>query len=113
LKASGRDEFREKFERQLPLELRDNLYIRQVLTEGAEIKTNGLQDGLTEVKTETPLGTEALDLLRAAAADHHGLIVVGVDLTETNTSSNGKSFCSPGDRRPIARYEAALKELEQ
>src|SRR5262249_53493528 len=99
-------DFREKFFRQLQLKLNDDPYFK---TDGAQGKTI-----LFPVQTiaETELSNDAKVLL-AAAAESAGHILRVRYVGGAHVQAGGREFVEGNDRRSIARWEAAVDELER
>ena len=63
-------------------------------------------------KTKLPsLSNEGRILLKEASLDPHGIIVYVRHSHGTEIQTNNKNLISSNERREVARWEAALKEL--
>ncbi len=101
-------DLRAKFTRQLQITLRDNPYLRGLLskTESVSIATVPM-DSLPGAL----LSREAKELLLEAAADRSGQILKLRTLNGTSVQTNKKAFGGGGDPRAEARWEFALEQL--
>lgn len=96
--------FKEKLYRHLQLKLNDH-----ILFNGEE-KT--IQSKIVESKIKIPqLTTEAKILLKEVSKDRHGIIMHLRHLSGTNIQTNNKNFVESNERREIARWESAIKDL--
>jgi hypothetical protein len=118
---SDRDDFRDKFRMHLPLALENNSYLRDVLSnEPSDSQNIGTFSDFVAAfeAAQSPLGKDAIsedarDLLSAAAADSHGIIMVSHYIGGTAIQANNNTFGEPDNRRSVARWEAAVHELEE
>ncbi|MCJ8301695.1 DUF4062 domain-containing protein [Shewanella sp.] len=98
-------DFKEKFYRHLQLKLNDHSLFQEVsLSHEIEV---------AESNTQLPkLSAEARILLKEASIDTSGTIMM-LSYTGGNTvQTNGKNLISSTERREVARWESAVKELE-
>jgi hypothetical protein len=106
----SREDFRSKFRKHLPMVLRDNQYLRRI-TQSASPPSH------TEVifhdtsRDEVELSEDARELLKAAAGDRSGTVLVLHYLGGATIQSGGKAFVQSNDQRQLARWEAAVEEL--
>ena len=112
----SREDFRQKFQRQLPITLRDNRYLQGVLPEskGGPINSSrlvGTIDGGTFGKTT--IGEDAREILSAAVADPQGMIMIFHVMAGTIIQVNNRTFGEADNRRSIARWEAAIEQLKK
>lgn len=96
-------EFREKFFRQLQLKLNDDPYF--AVSESASSIVEFTSSDLS-------LSQEAKVLLVAAAKDD-GVIMRLAHLGGTDVQAGGRNFIESNDRRSVAKWEAAVEELER
>ena len=100
-------DFRDKFRRHIQIMLRDNEYFH----EAGDIARFDLEDLVDEEPMESGLSNEAKVLLKEASRDQNGVIMsvrfIGGQVIQTN----GRNLVDSGDRRSVARWEAALAEL--
>lgn len=101
-------DFREKFSRHLQLMLNDNPYFE---TKNLRVPTTSFVD-LAPVTFEFALSDEAKVLL-AAAAEGDGIIMHLAYLGGTDIQAGGRNFLESKDRQSIAKWEAAVDELER
>lgn len=97
-------EFREKFFRQLQLKLNDDSYFT---VKGA----NDLE--VVEFSPSEPALSEEARVLLAAAAKDDGVIMRLAYIGGTDVQAGGHNFVENNDRRSVARWEAAVGELER
>lgn len=67
----------------------------------------------TPTVTQLPsLSDEARRLLKEASSDSHGTIILLRHLGGTDLQTNGKNFIEDQNRRSVAKWEAALEQLQ-
>ncbi len=106
----SRDDFRNKFQRQLPITIKDNAYVLGVLTAA---KKAGIVDAnpiIPELIVSSN-SEDAREMLKAAGSDRHGMIAIRRYIGGTGIEAGGRSFVQGDDRRVVARWEAAISEL--
>jgi hypothetical protein len=96
-------EFREKFFRQLQLKLNDDPYFAAAES-GSQV---------VEFSASQPVLSEEAKLLLAAAAQGDGVIMRLAYLGGTDVQAGGRNFIESDDRRSVAKWEAAVDELER
>lgn len=101
--------FVEKFRRQLQIVLRDSEYLKASLVH-AEPETWSNVFGENE-RTVTLSEQAATLLLEAAKSD--GMILVATYINGQRIQANGKNFVQDATRREIAKWEAAIDQLEE
>lgn len=105
---SGPSEFRECFTRQLQLRINQDPYF-----------SNGASPSDAPLFTQPPSRTKNLVLseeatiLLAAAAEGDGVIMHLRYLGGTDVQAGGKNFVEDSSRRAVARWEAAISDLER
>lgn len=114
--------FSDKFRRQVQIMLRDNDHLKTIL------KFNGTETGLSESaiaetgnttrravvqwnENTIELTDEAQELLIEASNDKSGTIISYRHMSGQAIQTNHINFTDSGDRRSIARWEAALEQL--
>ncbi|KPX72427.1 hypothetical protein [Pseudomonas syringae group genomosp. 3] len=97
-------DFRNKFTRQLQLTINENELFKVVEV----LQDEGLVLGQSSIPK---LSYEAKVLLKEASQDSHGSILYIRYIGGTDIQTNGKNLVSSNDRRAIAKWESALKEL--
>jgi hypothetical protein len=108
-------DFRGKFSRQLPLTIRDNSYLKDIL-----IHSSNRSIGATQLPPfgrvifqPSTLSPDARALLATAAADQQGMIVVLRTMTGAIIQAGQQAFGEPQNQRSIAKWEAAIAELRE
>lgn len=109
-------EFSEKFRKQLQLMIRDNDYLAELLSESSqalmsERSSEDLNAIWMRTLSENKLSAEAQELLKAACEGKGGTILSLRFINGQTIQANGRNFVDSGDRRSVARWEAALKQL--
>lgn len=115
-------EFSEKFRRQLQIAVRDNDYIqssiRSISAASDQSATDKNDPATSILKYNThpdaksyELSLEGRELLIQAANSKDGTIVSIRFIGGQTIQANGINFVDSGDRRSVARWEAALEEL--
>jgi len=99
-------DFREKFFRQLQLKLNEDPYFKQ----GPDVSID-----LTPVAPSIsgPDLSDEAKILLAAVAEGDGVIMRVAYIGGTHVQAGGRDFVQGKDRRTIARWEAAVEELER
>lgn len=102
------EEFRQNLRRDVEINLRDNKYLADV------VATAGGNDDPEESRKKTVrLSGDAVEMLRLAAADREGEIMVRSFVGGESISTGRHHFITErSDRRETARWEAALEQLE-
>jgi hypothetical protein len=96
--------FRNDFFHHLQLKLNEDLLFKDI--QSASI------DEVVISNTQLPsLTNEARIILKEASLDPHGNILHVHYIGGTSVEANGKNFISSQERREVARWESALKEL--
>ena len=103
------DDFRNKFRQQLPILLRDNPYLKEVLAE--DTRSDGGLDAAAGGPRTLNLGADARALLTAAVADRRGSLMVVQLLRGTEITVGRQRFGDPANQRSVAQWEAAVEEL--
>ena len=104
-------DFSEKFRRQIQIKIRDNLNLSQAVAGGAQEffgEANSVSDGAVEER----LSNEAQRLLVEAAKDRNRIITHMRYIGGQAIQTNGINFVDSKDQRSIARWEAALEQLQ-
>lgn len=104
-------DFREKFRRQMQIELRDNAYLRALESELPEDETTLAFVEVQDASIESRLNSEARQLLKAASKGGDGTIIHARYLSGQAIQTNGINFADSDDRRSVARWEAAIDQL--
>ena len=100
----SRSSFKDKFYRQLQLKLNQHSMFQEV--------SSAFPNEVVESKTPLPqLSDESRILLKEASQDRNGTVMHLRHLGGTNIQTNSKNFIESNERREIARWEAAIKEL--
>jgi hypothetical protein len=99
-------DFRQKFTRQLGVQINTHDYFKGFMTESS------IQSGLLSHSSNIPqVSKEAATLLLAASQDAHGHILSIRYLSGASVSTNGKEFLDEQDARSIALWQGAVQEL--
>jgi hypothetical protein len=99
-------DFKEKFYHHLQIKVNEHEIFKEA-GNPTEIRTN-----IVKSETKIPhLSDEAKVLLKEASIDNHGTILYVRYLGGTDIQTNGKNLITNQDRRHVAKWEAALKEL--
>lgn len=101
-------EFRSKFSRQLQQKLNGHDTFKLAHTQSV----SGLSYQEIVYEALPSLSPQARVLLKEASRDPHGLIAYVRYLGGAAMQSNGKSFFESDERREVAKWEGALKELQ-
>lgn len=102
------EEFREKFRRELELNLRDNEHLASLLKSSNDDEKS---DALPRMR-RVSLTDEAAELLAAAAGSDDGMIVALRHLSGASVTAGGKQFVFEGSSaRDVARWMGAIREL--
>lgn len=104
-------DFSDKFRRHLQMKVRDN----PELVKGASRDTVGflqVYSSARDAAVDERLSDEAKRLLVEAAKDDNGTVMHLRYLSGQAIQTNGINFADSKDRRSIARWEAALKQLQ-
>jgi len=105
----GLAEFRNKFSRQLQQKLNAHEMFKLAQV---EVSNTLPASGVASLSTPS-LTLEARTLLKEVSQDRHGRLVHVRFLGGSVMQSNGKSFCENADRREVAKWEAALSQLQE
>jgi len=98
-------DFKEKFYRHLQLKVNDHAIFQ-------EVEADNVQTEIVHSNTELPpLTNEARTLLKEASLDPHGNIMHLRVIGGSHIQTNGKNLISTNDRREVAKWEGALREL--
>lgn len=100
------EDFEKNFSRHLAITIRDNKYLRQILSK--ELAEN---DDSVRPKPRIDLSREATELLVEASKDDYGAIMLLRFIGGQLVQANGKTFGREGDRREAAKWEGAIEEL--
>lgn len=96
-------EFREKFFRQLQLKLNDDPYFAA--------RESG--SPIVEFSPTDPVLSEEAKVLLAAATQGDGVIMRLAHTGGTDVQAGGRNFVESSERRTVAKWEAAVDELER
>lgn len=97
-------DFKEKLYRHLQLKLNDHPLFKDIAPESIVAPV--------ESTIQLPkLTNEARILLKEASLDPHGTIIHARYIGGTDIQTNGKNLIGSKDRREVARWESAIKEL--
>lgn len=114
--------FSEKFRRQVQIIIRDNDYLK-ALSKVSKNDTAAIvvreEDTIGKISVKTPIGTkadtplssEARRLIIEASKDKSGVIMSIRYLSGQAIKTNNINFADSGDRRSVARWEAAIEQL--
>lgn len=98
-------DFKDKFYRHLQLKLNDHPLFQQV--------SLNPQPEVIESNTQIPkLSSEARILLKEASQDQNGTIMMLSYSGGNSVQTNGKNLITSTERREVARWESAVKELK-
>jgi hypothetical protein len=97
------DDFRSKLSRQLHITLRENSHLAGVIDQR--------RDEIPAAKPTPTLSQEAKKLLIAAAASEQGIFYARRHTGGTTIKAGPQQMCDPGDRREVARWQAAVDEI--
>jgi hypothetical protein len=103
-------EFERAFTRDLQINLNKNPYLIGLRNEAA-IAHGAAGDFAGALDRSEGLSSEAKQLLREAAADQHGQILISNSIDRPRIYANGKAFGVDGGRRVFARWEYAVEQL--
>lgn len=98
-------DFRTKFYRQLQLKLNEH---SMFVGEFGDLSGSAVEDSKTKIPA---MSTEARVLLKEASLDDHGSILHVRYIGGTDIQTNGKNVIPSGERREVAKWEQALREL--
>jgi hypothetical protein len=101
-------DFRAKFSRQLQIALKSNQHLLSLRRTAAT--TFGGSQPIADTPAER-LGSDAIELLKAAGADKRGMILIRRHLGGTHVSAGGRKFSTDNEPRSAARWIAAAEEL--
>jgi len=102
----GLTDFRDKFYRHLQLKINEDPFFSAPEAPGsAEFSFTSSNSAAVS------LSKEAAFLLKEAAADPHGVVMLLRHLGGTDLQANGKNLITDRSRRAVATWEAALREL--
>jgi hypothetical protein len=104
----SRDDFRAKFRYHLPLALQDNPYLKNILTHGAGTDLDEVE---LLVSGRLTISTDAREILAAAAAAQDGAVMILRHMGGTTIQAGRQAFGESENRRSMARWEAAVREL--
>lgn len=102
----GLTDFRDKFYRHLQLKINEDPFF--LISEAPEPGDVSISSSKS---TAVSLSKEAALLLKEAAADSHGIVMLLRHLGGTDLQANGKNLITDRSRRAVATWEAALQEL--
>lgn len=97
-------DFRNKFSRQLQITINENEIFKIN-------DTLGSKEFSSSPKNIPNLSYEARSLLREASKDSNGIIMHIRYIGGTDMQTNGRNLIGTSDRRDVAKWESALKEL--
>jgi hypothetical protein len=108
-------DFRLKFLRQLSLILRDNPYLKALSKKPLTTPTGiGAAPGFLPARPQgVGLSGEARQLLTTAATDQQGIIIFLRTLSGALIQAGETPFGDPQNQRSVAKWEAAVRELER
>jgi len=100
-------DFKEKFYHHLQIKVNEHEIFKEA-GDASEIKIE-----IVRSETNIPhLSDEAKVLLKEASMDNHGTILHVRYFGGTDIQTNGKNLITKQDRRQVAKWEAALQELQ-
>lgn len=105
-------DFSEKFKRHIQIKVRDNPELAKSTSEQA-LNLLEADTSARDASVEERLSEEAKRLLVEAAKDRNGTIMSVRYLSGQAIQTNGVNFADSGDRRSIARWEAAIEQLQR
>ena len=116
-------DFSDKFRRHIQIAVRDNDHLRsiaasasssthQVSEDENSAASEVLRQAILPARGSFDLSEEATRLLIEASKDKNGTIISVRTLSGQSIQTNSVSFADSGDRRSVARWEAALEQLE-
>lgn len=117
-------EFSDKFRRHIQITIRDNEYLKSAVVSdaGLSVQDADSEDSSTSqifrqaffpAKSSFDLSEEATKLLIEASKDKNGTIISVRTMGGQTIQTNSINFADSGDRRSVARWEAALEQLLQ
>jgi hypothetical protein len=115
-------EFSDKFRRNIQIMVRDNEYLKTAVDSDPSTPSQGIDSGdssnsLLSSQRALParapfeFSEEAKKLLIEASKDKNGTILSLRHLGGQSIQTNSINFADSGDRRSVARWEAALEQL--
>lgn len=99
-------DFKDKFYRHLQLKLNEHPLFQNIESDS----TLEIQESSTKLPSLTD---EARILLKESSLDPHGSIMYIRYIGGTSLQTNNKNLINTNERREVAKWESALKELEQ
>jgi hypothetical protein len=102
-------DFADKFRNHLQLTLQANGHLLRAQSENASDFTTIREHTFGSIGNE--LSDDAQSLLKAAANDAQGIIMVSHYLGGSSVSAGSKEFAKEEDRRSVARWMAAVEQL--
>lgn len=107
--------FSDKFRRHIHIVVRDNKYLRSKGgsqdTDGEQLLSLHREQSAENHDASFGLSEEARQLLIEASKDKGGLIISLRHMGGQSIQTNGINFTDSGDRRSVARWEAAVEQL--
>lgn len=104
-------DFERSFARDLQINLNTSPYLISLRAQAAALDTTTVLSANTPGIAEG-LSAEAKELLREAASDENGQILISNNIDGPRIYANGKTFGLDGGRRVFARWEYAVEQLE-
>jgi hypothetical protein len=102
----GLTDFRDQFYRHLQLKINEDSFF--AISDGPAAEEHALMESEAAVAA---LSKQASLLLKEAASDRSGTVMLLRHLGGTDLQTNGKNLIPDRDRRSVATWEAALQEL--
>lgn len=100
------EDFLATFRRELQITLRENPYLNSLTLSESPIETNDQGQYKTVQFSEL-----SIDMLKNAAEDEHGMILVRNFIGGTHFNAGRKSYDVSSGQREVARHQAAVEEL--
>lgn len=116
-------DFSDKFRRHIQIAVRDNDYLKSVAAHVAsstdQVSENGnnaaaelMRQAVFPARASFDLSEEATKLLIEASKDKNGTIISVRSLGGQSIQTNSINLADSGDRRSVARWEAAIEQLQ-
>lgn len=115
-------DFSDKFRKHIQMVVRDNDYLKSIAASASistdQVSENGnsaaselMRQAVYPARASFDLSEEATKLLVEASKDKNGTIISVRTLAGRSIQTNSINFVDSGDRRSVARWEAALDQL--
>lgn len=116
-------DFSDKIRRHIQIAVRDNDYLKSVAASATGSTNQDSKNGISEdaelmrqavfpARASFELSEESTKLLIEASKDKNGTIISVRTLGGQTIQTNSINFADSGDRRSVARWEAALEQLQ-